>query len=42
MKISLENNKIVTLLYGKPAFRGVFTNFEIFLTDVYKHGLIGA
>ena len=40
IKISRENNKSVTSVYRKPTFRGVFTNFESFILDIYKRGLI--
>ena len=36
IKISRENNKFVTSVCRKPAFSGVFTNFEIFVPDIYK------
>ena len=35
-----ENNKFVTSGYCKPIFSGVFTNFESFIPDIYKRGLI--
>ena len=37
--ITRKNNKIVTLVYRKPTFSGVFTNFESFIPDMYKCGL---
>ena len=40
IKISHENNKFVTSVYPKPTFSGVFTNFESFIPDIYKRGLI--
>ena len=40
IKISRENNKFVTSVYRKPTFSGVFTNFESFIPDIYKHRLI--
>ena len=40
IKISRENNKFVTSVYRKPTFTGVFTNFESFVPDIYKRGLI--
>ena len=40
IKISPENNKFVTSVYRKPTFSGVFTNFESFIPDIYKCGLI--
>ena len=39
IKISRENNKFVTSLYRKPTFTGVLTNFESFISDIYKRGL---
>ena len=30
----------MTSVYRKPTFIGVFTNFESFIPDIYKHGLI--
>ena len=35
-----ENNKFVTLVYCKPTLSGVFTNFESFIPDIHKRGLI--
>ena len=40
IKISRENNKFVTSVYRKPTFTGVFTNFQSFVPDIYKRGLI--
>ena len=40
IKISRKNNKFVTSVYRKPTFCGVFTNFESFIPDTYKRGLI--
>ena len=40
IKISRENNKFVTSVYRKPTFTGVFSNFESFIPDIYKRGLI--
>ena len=40
IKISLENNKFVTSVYRKPRLNGVFTNFESFISDISKRGLI--
>ena len=42
IKICRENNKFVTSVYRKPIFSGVFTNFESFIPDIYKRGLIEA
>ena len=38
--ISRENNKFVTSVYRKPTFSGAFTNFESFIPDIHKRGLI--
>ena len=38
--ITHENNKFVTSVYRKPTFSGVFTNFESFIPDLHKRGLI--
>ena len=38
--ITRENNKFVTLVYCKPTFSGVFTNFESFVPEMHKRGLI--
>ena len=38
--ITAENNKLVTSVYRKPTFGGVFTNFENFIPDTHKRGLI--
>ena len=35
-----ENNKFVTSLYRKPTFSGLYTNFNSFLPETYKKGLI--
>ena len=40
IKISRENNKLVTSVYRKPTFSEVFTNFESFIPDIYKRGLV--
>ena len=40
VKISRQNNKFATSVYGKPAFSGVFKNFECFIPDIYKRRLI--
>ena len=40
IKINRENNKFVTSVYCKPTFSGVFTNFESFIPDICKRGLI--
>ena len=38
--ITRENNKFVTSVYCKLTFSGVFTNFESFLSEMHKRGLI--
>ena len=35
-----ENNKFVTSVYCKPTFSGILTNFESFIPDMHKRGLI--
>ena len=37
--ITHENNKFVSV-YRKPTFSGVFTNFESFIPEMHKRGLI--
>ena len=38
--ITRENNKFVTSVYRKPTFSGIFTNFESFVPEMHKRGLI--
>ena len=38
--ITRENNKFVTSVYRKPTFSGIFTNFESFIPEMHKLGLI--
>ena len=38
--ISYESNKFVTLVYRRPTFCGVFTNFGSYIPDMHKHELI--
>ena len=38
--ITRENNKFVTSVYCKSTFRGIFTNFESFILEMHKRGLI--
>ena len=38
--ITRENNKFVTSVYCKPTFSGIFTNFESFIPEMHKRGLI--
>ena len=40
IKRSRENNKFVTSVYCKSTFGGIFTNFENFIPDIHKRGLI--
>ena len=40
MLIDRNNNKIVTSIYRKPTFTGLYTHFESFLPSVYKFGLL--
>ena len=35
-----ENNKLVTSVYGNPAFSVVLTNFESFISKCYKRSFI--
>ena len=35
-----RENKFVTSVYRKPTFSGVFTNFESFIPEMHKRGLI--
>ena len=38
--ITQENNKFVTSVYHKHTFNGAFTNFESFIPEMHKLGLI--
>ena len=40
LTITRENNKFVTSVYCKLSSSGVFTNFESFIPDMHKRGLI--
>ena len=40
VEISREKGKFVTTVYRKPTFSGEYTHFEIFLSTVYKFGMI--
>ena len=40
IKITRDNNKFMTLVYRKPTFSGVFTNFESFIPKSYKYNLM--
>ena len=38
--ISRNNKGFTTTVYHKPKFSGVYSNFNNFIVDKYKHGLI--
>ena len=38
--ISRNNKGFTTTVYHKPTFSGVYSNFNSFIADEYKHGLI--
>ena len=40
IKISCENNKFASWVYLKLTLGVIFTNFESFISGIYKHGLI--
>ena len=40
VKISRENSKLITSVYRKPTFSGVFTNFKTFIPTFQKLGLV--
>ena len=40
VKITRSNNKLVTPVFDKATFSGVFMNFNIFLLVAYKFGLV--
>ena len=40
VKITRENNHFSTSVYRKPTFSGVYSNFNSFIRNVYKYGLI--
>ena len=40
VKITRENNHFSTSVYRKPTFSGVYTNFNSFIPNEYKCGLI--
>ena len=40
LNITCENNKYVTSVYRNPTFSGVFINFESFVPEMHKRGLI--
>ena len=40
MLISRNKEGFTTTVYHKPTFSGVYSNFNSFIADEYKHGLI--
>ena len=38
--ITRKQGKFTTTIYQKPTFSGVYSNFESFLTSVYKFGMV--
>ena len=40
VEISGENGKVVTTVYRKPTFSGVYTHFESFLPSRQKFGML--
>ena len=40
VKIARRNNQLVTSVFHKATFSGVFTNFKIFMPVAYKFGLV--
>ena len=40
VRVSREGNKFVTMVYRKPTFSGVYTDFDSFLPTTYKFGMI--
>ena len=40
MLISRHSKGFTTTVYHKPTFSGVYSNFNSFIADEYKHGLI--
>ena len=40
IKIARENSKFTASVYRKPTFSGVVTNFESFIPNWYKYGII--
>ena len=40
VKMCRENNKLITSVYGKPNFRGFFTDVKGFIPTVYIFGLV--
>ena len=40
IEVSREKGKLVTTVYRKPTFSGVYTHFESFLPTIYKFGMV--
>ena len=40
VKITRQNNRFVTSIFRKATFSGVFTNYDSFISDTYKIGLV--
>ena len=40
VKITRSNNQLITSVFRKATFRGVFTNFKSFMPVTYKFGLV--
>ena len=40
VKITHSNNQLITLVFRKATFSGVFTNFKSFMPVTYKFGLV--
>ena len=40
VKITHSNNQLITSVFCKATFRGVFTNFKSFMRVTYKFGLV--
>ena len=40
VKITRKNKRFVTSIFRKTTFSGVFTNYDSFILDTYKIGLV--
>ena len=40
IEVSRKKGKLVTTVYRKPTFSGVYTHFESFLPTIYKFGMV--
>ena len=40
VKITRQNKRFVTSIFRKATFSGVFTNYDSFISDTYKIGLV--